>query len=196
MNKIIDTILTAQQINLLIDKYSVPMSLIEDIEQNHNLLIEKAKAEEYRWINNRLETGSIETDGMCIDRKEVYIGNTTDETTTTDAPLDFSQTKWGMEGNIVCGVPKAKDTKGKPNWNLVNLKEFEGVVRVREAGVKKYPEGGVDNWKKVPVEEFFNALKRHIVEMDNKGIYALDEESGLLALDHAICNLYFIRSLR
>ena len=89
----------------------------------------------------------------------------------------------------------AKQTEGKPNWNLVNLKHLEGLVRVREYGVNKYPDGGADNWQTVPPEALFTALVRHVVAMSDKGIYSLDEESGLPHMDHAICNLYFLKGL-
>ena len=86
-----------------------------------------------------------------------------------------------------------KQKAGKLNWNLVNLKNLEGLVRIREYGVEKYKDP--ENWKKVNPEDCFSALKRHIVEMDNSGIYSLDKESNLRHLDHSLCNLYFMSGL-
>lgn len=86
---------------------------------------------------------------------------------------------------------EAKDKQGKPNWNLINLKAFEGVVGVREYGVEKYKDP--NNWMKVSQEDYFSAAKRHLIEMDDKGIDSVDNESGLKHIDHLLCNLYFIR---
>ena len=85
---------------------------------------------------------------------------------------------------------QAKQITGKTNWNLINLKDLEGIIKVREHGVIKYK--NPDNWKLVDYREYFNALKRHIVEMDDKGIFSVDDDSGLLHIDHCLCNLMFL----
>ena len=87
----------------------------------------------------------------------------------------------------------AKDTKGKPNWSLVSLKNLEGICHVREFGVNKYKDPS--NWKKVPPADYYSAAIRHLVQMQEKGLYSTDEESGLLHVDHALTNLMFIRGL-
>ena len=96
---------------------------------------------------------------------------------------------------IVAGMNKnntqeCKDTKGKAQWNLVNMKDLEGIVRIREFGVEKYNDP--ENWKRVDPVDYVNAIKRHLSEMDEHGIYSLDDESGMPHIWHIGCNYYFL----
>ena len=95
-----------------------------------------------------------------------------------------------VDGMTITKVQEVKDTKNKPNWSLVSLKGFENVVKVREFGVKKYKDP--ENWKKVDPVDYLNAIKRHITEIDEKGLFSVDEESGLPHLAHIACNAYFL----
>ena len=83
-----------------------------------------------------------------------------------------------------------KDTKNKPDWSLVNLKNLEGICAVRGFGVKKYKDP--ENWKNVAPDKYLVAAIRHMVQMQDKGLYSRDEESGLLHIDHLACNAYFL----
>ena len=83
-----------------------------------------------------------------------------------------------------------KDIHGKAKWNLVNLKDIEGIVRIREFGVEKYKDP--ENWKKVAPIDYVNAVKRHLTEMDEKGMFSLDRESGMPHIWHIGCNYYFL----
>lgn len=83
-----------------------------------------------------------------------------------------------------------KADKGKPDYSLLELKLLEGMVRVLTFGAKKYAR---DNWKKVPGgrDRYFAALQRHLAAWQSGEI--IDPESGENHLDHALCNLYFLR---
>lgn len=83
-----------------------------------------------------------------------------------------------------------KADNGKPDWSLVELKSLEGMVEVLTFGARKY---APDNWKKVPEakKRYFAALLRHITAWQNGEI--VDPESGKSHLDHAMCNLYFLK---
>ena len=83
----------------------------------------------------------------------------------------------------------AKDTKGKAKISLVPMQILKDVAEVREYGVKKY--GSVDSWKEVPIEDYRDALLRHIIEYikDPSGV---DSESGVKHYKHIACNLAFI----
>ena len=83
-----------------------------------------------------------------------------------------------------------KDTKNKPDWSLVNLKNLEGIVRAREYGTKKYKDP--ENWKNVAPADYLAAMIRHIAQMQDKGLYSRDAESGLLHIDHLATNAYFL----
>ena len=83
----------------------------------------------------------------------------------------------------------AKDTKGKAKISLVPMQILTDVAEVREYGVKKY--GSVDSYKEVPIEDYRDALLRHIIEYikDPSGV---DSESGIKHYKHIACNMAFI----
>jgi hypothetical protein len=83
-----------------------------------------------------------------------------------------------------------KHDQGKPQYSLLPLKELEGVVRVLENGAEKYERG---DWRLVPDGHlrYLDAGIRHIADHQVGNI--LDDESGLMALDHAIISLIFAR---
>jgi len=88
----------------------------------------------------------------------------------------------------------AKADEGKPQLSLVPMKKtLEAVARVREYGNKKYHDP--DNWRTVDVSRYKDALMRHLLAfLDDAG--SRDDESGLLHLDHALCNMFFIKELQ
>jgi hypothetical protein len=83
-----------------------------------------------------------------------------------------------------------KADAGKPDYSLLELKNLEGMVQVLTFGAEKYSR---DNWKKVPdgKNRYFAALQRHLAAWQNGE--KEDPESGMSHLDHALCNLYFLR---
>ena len=85
----------------------------------------------------------------------------------------------------------AKADAGKPQLTLVPRKIIWAIARVREYGCKKYPEGGVDNWKQVEKERYRDAMMRHMLQYldDPDGV---DEESGIKHLHHLACNVAFL----
>lgn len=83
----------------------------------------------------------------------------------------------------------AKDTKGKAKITLVPMQILKDVAEVREYGVKKY--GSVDSWKEVPIEDYRDALFRHLLEYI-KDPSSVDKESGIKHYKHIACNLAFI----
>lgn len=87
-----------------------------------------------------------------------------------------------------------KDTAGKPKLSLVPPQIIFDIAEVREYGNAKYPSGGKDNWKKVDIDDYKDALLRHTMEyiQDPKG---KDEESGIEHYKHMACNIAFICEL-
>ena len=81
-----------------------------------------------------------------------------------------------------------KNDGEKPDWSLLPLETIEGIVRVLTYGAKKYER---NNWKKVSINRNFAALLRHLSKWQAGEEY--DPESGLHHLDHALCDLMFIR---
>ena len=83
----------------------------------------------------------------------------------------------------------AKDTKGKAKITLAPMQILKDIAEVREYGVKKY--GSVDSWKEVPIEDYRDALFRHLLEYV-KDPNSVDKESGIKHYKHIACNLAFI----
>lgn len=81
-----------------------------------------------------------------------------------------------------------KDKAGKPMMRLILPHAAEALVRIREYGLKKYP--NADNWKSVPKEDWLDAMLRHMMKyLDGEEI---DFESGKPHLWHALCNLSYL----
>lgn len=91
-------------------------------------------------------------------------------------------------------MPNYKDTAGKPKLSLVPPQIIFDIAEVREYGNAKYPDGGKDNWKKVDIDDYKDALLRHTMKylQDPK---SKDEESGIEHYKHMACNLAFICEL-
>jgi len=87
-----------------------------------------------------------------------------------------------------------KADAGKPKLTLVPRAIIYAIARIREYGVNKYPDGGVDNWRKVSVERYRDAAFRHFLAyLDDP--HGVDTESGLPHLWHLCCNLAFLCEL-
>lgn len=85
----------------------------------------------------------------------------------------------------------AKADAGKPKLSLVPRKIIKDIALIREYGNNKYPEGGVDNWKRVDAQRYRDAAFRHLLAYldDPNGV---DEESGYPHLWHLACNIAFL----
>lgn len=86
----------------------------------------------------------------------------------------------------------AKADAGKPRLSLVPRKIIWAIARIRMFGCKKYSEP--DNWKRVEIERYRDAMFRHwLAYLDNP--HGVDRESGLPILWHCACNLAFLIEL-
>lgn len=83
---------------------------------------------------------------------------------------------------------KKKD-KGKTRYDLVELEYIKGIADVLEFGLSKYSK---NSWKTVDnaVDRYYAAAIRHLTAW--RSGEAIDPESGLRHIDHALTNLYFI----
>lgn len=88
----------------------------------------------------------------------------------------------------------AKADAGKLQISLVPTQIIKDIAEVRMYGNAKYPEGGPENWRQVEPIRYRDALLRHLLEYI-KNPDSIDEESGLLHLQHAACNLAFLCEL-
>lgn len=80
---------------------------------------------------------------------------------------------------------------GKAKLTLVPRRILWNIAAIREYGNAKYPDGGVDNWKKVEPERYRDAAFRHFLRyLDDP--HAVDKESGFPHLWHLACNIAFL----
>lgn len=99
---------------------------------------------------------------------------------------------------------KIKKALAKPDLALIPKQSLVGVARVFSYGAKKYAPG---NFYQAHLEDgagrrYLSAVDRHLMETGlPNGLHtyvtlaALDEESGLPHIDHAICSLLMLRSI-
>ena len=89
-------------------------------------------------------------------------------------------------------IQSAKADSGKPILSYVPKEIIYQIEKVRSFGVKKYKDP--ENWRKVDIERYHQALLRHTLAIWND-VQARDTESGLLHLSHIACNVAFILEL-
>lgn len=104
----------------------------------------------------------------------------------------YKVTEVGQAGGL-------KFDAGKDKWELLlsvkgMLQAVRGVVRVLMFGEKKY---AAHSWRQVEDNErrYLDGLMRHYVAIMEHGLAAVDEESGLLHIDHLNCNGLFLAEL-
>ena len=112
-----------------------------------------------------------------------------DDTSTSNKPAIEQQV-----GGDVRGIGMKYDG-GKPRWSLLMQgmsKALEGVAEVLTFGARKY---AAHSWRTVPegADRYRDALYRHLAAFERGEL--TDPESGLPHLDHALCNLLFVREL-
>jgi hypothetical protein len=84
----------------------------------------------------------------------------------------------------------ARKNGGKVSFSLIPLHLLAGVARVLQGGLIKYKAW---NWAKgMPWSVCFDCTMRHLLKWWYMG-EDIDTESGEHHLDHAICNLLFLR---
>ena len=89
----------------------------------------------------------------------------------------------------VCGDQTAKADAGKLRISLVPTQIIRDIAEVRMYGTNKYHEA--DNWKRVEIERYRDALLRHtLAYLDDPE--SVDEESGIPHYKHMACNMAFI----
>lgn len=84
-----------------------------------------------------------------------------------------------------------KHDQGKPRLGLIATKFLWGLARVLTFGAIKYE---AHNWRKgFAYSRLYDALQRHLTAWNDGE--DLDPESGLNHLDHAACELMFLREM-
>lgn len=83
----------------------------------------------------------------------------------------------------------AKDDDEKLKLSLVPSQIIRDIAEIRMYGNRKY--GSPDNWKKVEMRRYVDALYRHFLAFVDDP-YSVDEESGFPHIKHIACNVAFI----
>lgn len=83
----------------------------------------------------------------------------------------------------------AKQDNGKPIYTHVPVGVIKAVEKVRAYGNAKYH--SPDNWKQVESQRYWDATVRHVIGAWDD-YTAIDPESGLPHIYHALCNLSFL----
>ena len=86
----------------------------------------------------------------------------------------------------------AKSDAGKPRLSLVPPQIIWDIAEVREYSTRKY--GDPDNWKRVEMDRYVDALYRHFLRF-MADPESKDEESGIEHYEHMACNAAFIAAL-
>lgn len=93
-----------------------------------------------------------------------------------------------VDGQTLKGGEKKDD--GKPRWELVPYDAIRGMVEVLTFGAKKY---AARNWEKgIAYGRVFGAIMRHLTAWWSGE--DIDPESGKSHLDHALCELVFLKA--
>lgn len=87
---------------------------------------------------------------------------------------------------------EAKLDKGKMRISIVPLQILSDIAEVREYGIAKYKDP--DNWRRVEIERYANALFRHFTAF-LRDPRSADAESGIAHYKHMACNMAFICEL-
>lgn len=111
----------------------------------------------------------------------------------TTAKPDAAPTNW-VPKNVATDTnvghnQEAKADGGKLRVSLVPTQIVRDIAEVREYGTCKY--GDPDNWKKVELERYVDALMRHTLDFLDD-YRSVDQESGIPHYKHMACNLAFI----
>jgi len=104
--------------------------------------------------------------------------------------LNYSTNKTEFNKSLTSKGSGLRYNTGKLRYDLIHTKSLEDMVKVLTYGANKYSDnnwqGGL-SWKSV-----IASLKRHIAAFENGEDF--DDESNLLHLSHAACNIHFLNA--
>ena len=121
--------------------------------------------------------------GICTRPQVIFYGSPCQEECTGYIPAEDLKDEYDQT---------AKKDWGKLRPTLVPTQIIWDIANVRDYGCQKYKDP--DNWKRVEVERYRDALFRHLILYVNDP-HGLDSESGLPHLWHLSCNAAFLCEL-
>lgn len=105
---------------------------------------------------------------------------------TEDMPDDLKDSITELRNQSI------KADAGKPRMELIPPEALEAIAEVRTYGTNKY--GDAECWKEVTLERYMGATLRHLTAV-MKNPTSVDPESGLLHINHALCNVAFMAAI-
>ena len=116
---------------------------------------------------------------------------------TTTAKPNVAPTHWQPRADAkdidVSTSQEAKADSGKLELDLVPTQIARDIAQVRMYGTDKY--GDPENWKRVELRRYVNALLRHTLAfLEDED--SVDEESGIEHYKHMACNMAFICEMK
>lgn len=171
------------------------------MQQKGEKMTEYAAMKEFKLKDYKLsEVKRICKDGPCDERCPFHVMNGQYCICFFGERVDPEN--WPIEEPESCPFEEPQDgpdqtikaDAGKLPLTAVPRAIIRAIGEVRYYGMSKYPNGGIDNWKKVDPQRYRDAAFRHFLAyLDNPEGY--DEESGLPHLWHLACNIAFLIEL-
>ncbi len=84
-----------------------------------------------------------------------------------------------------------KADEGKLRLELIPMSAIRSLGRVLTYGAKKYSD---NSWQRVERERYVGAIMRHLMAYIDDPL-GVDEESGLLHIEHVLCNAAFLNDM-
>ena len=143
---------------------------------------------------HRNEMRPVGTVGICVTACEsCTVADFASGATSIPSNWEPKEKKSGTDKAAREADQTAKADAGKPRLTLVPRQIIYDIAAVREYAVNtKYKDP--DNWKRVEVERYRDALYRHLMlYLDDP--HGVDEESGLPHLSHIATNVAFLCEL-
>lgn len=194
-----------EQIRILAELNACSVTTIEQIlKQNDCMMPEKEKRIVERWTKEEAEKlWQLRAEGYTIERIAPELGRTVSAVKhylwAHPRPLREKTVDRPMEKPMDMPADKpdqpdqtAKADAEKPRLSLVPPQIIWDIAEVREYGTRKY--GDPDNWKRVELDRYVDALYRHFLRF-MADPESKDEESGIEHYKHMACNAAFIAAL-
>ena len=159
----------------------------------HLQMGEEEILQEYKYATKKFDQVRILAELNCVSKKEMATW-LKEHGCEVDGRYFREPPQHKPKAEEPAPAQEAKADAGKPRLTLVPMQIVWDIAEIREYGCAKYPSGGIDNWKRVEEDRFWEAAFRHFLKCVNDH-KAIDPESGKRHFQHLVCNLAFIAEM-